>query len=420
MVSQLVAAEKVPADTLASKQSDLSSQKSIIGSISLAMSNLSTAAKALDLDSEVKPLSATVSGSNVAVAVSAGATPGPHAIRVNSLAASQVTQTRSFTSSAAGALGDGGVDITVGGTTKSISWSASDSLADVADRINAAGAGVTASLMKVDDTSYRLVMTAKDTGTAKAPTFVDHGDGLDLSNSANTKRLAKDASVTIDGVDVTRGSNTVSDALPGMTLTLNSVTAADAPDTVATVALDTKSLGDKLQSFVSAYNAINASLHNQLDYNGTTKGTNTLFGDSTLRGIQASLASMMSSAYGGSNLSIIGITRDKTGLMSFDSTKMAAALTKDPNAVSTIFVSGGLAGGLTKSVDAYTATGGILQAKTDGMTARSKMYQTEIDRINANADALQIRLEAQFTAMEEAVSKMKTASSQLTSLLPST
>ncbi|HEY4057128.1 MAG TPA: flagellar filament capping protein FliD, partial [Kofleriaceae bacterium] len=339
--------------------------------------------------------------------------------RVNSLAASQVTQTRSFTSSAAGALGSGGVDITVGGTTKSISWSASDSLADVADRINSAGAGVTASLMKVDDSTYKLVMTAKDTGTSKAPTFVDHGDGLDLSNSANVKRSAKDASVTIDGIDVTRSNNSITDALPGMTLTLNSVTGTNDPDNVATVALDTSSLTSKLQSFVNAYNAINASLHNQLDYNGTTKGTNTLFGDSTLRGIQASLASMMSSAYGGSNLSIIGISRDKTGVMSFDSSKMTDALTKDPDAVSKIFVSGGLAANLSKNVDAYTQTGGILQAKTDGMTARSKMYQTEIDRINANADALQTRLEAQFSAMEQAVSNMKSQSGQLTSLLPS-
>jgi flagellar hook-associated protein 2 len=383
------------------------------------MSNLSTAVSSLNLNSEVKPLTATVAGSNVAVAVSAGAAPGPHAIRVNSLAASQVTQTRSFTSSAAGALGSGGVDITVGGTTKSISWSASDSLADVADRINSAGAGVTASLMKVDDSTYKLVMTAKDTGTSKAPTFVDHGDGLDLSNSANVKRSAKDASVTIDGIDVTRSNNSITDALPGMTLTLNSVTGTNDPDNVATVALDTSSLTSKLQSFVNAYNAINASLHNQLDYNGTTKGTNTLFGDSTLRGIQASLASMMSSAYGGSNLSIIGISRDKTGVMSFDSSKMTDALTKDPDAVSKIFVSGGLAANLSKNVDAYTQTGGILQAKTDGMTARSKMYQTEIDRINANADALQTRLEAQFSAMEQAVSNMKSQSGQLTSLLPS-
>ena len=419
MVASLVKNAKIPATTLETKQSNLTSQKSILSSLSSALSSLTTAMKGLDLASEVKPNTATVSDDHVGVTASSTADVGTHDIRVNTLAASSINQSKAFSSSAAGAAGVGSLDITVGAGTKSVSWDATDSLSSIATKINGADAGVTASVVKVTEGSYRLVVSAKETGTAKAPTFAMTGDSLGLNDTGNVKRAAADASLTVDGIDITRSSNSVTDALPGVTLSLKSVHAADDQNAIATVSQDTTAVQKSLQTFVDAYNKINTQLHTQLDYTGTVKGENTLNGDSTLRGIQSTFSTMMSSSYGGSTLAALGISRDKTGVMSLDATKLTAALAKDPNAVSKVFVDGGLAKAVSDRATAYTQAGGIIAAKSDAMTARSKMYQESIDRINTNADALQTRLEKQFTAMEKAISDMKSQSSQLTSLFSS-
>ncbi len=416
LIDQLVSIERSGATAPSTKKSHLESQKSIVNSLSSALSSLATAARGLDLDSEVKPRAAAVSDSRVTVAASAGASPGVQDVRVKSLAAAQVTQSRAFSSSAAGVLGAGGVDITVDGTTRSISWGASDSLDAIATRINDANAGVTASVLRVADSSYRLVVTAKDTGTAKAPTFVETGDSLGLADPTNIKVAGKDALVTINGIDITRPTNVISDAVSGLTFTLSSAHADTDPSSKVTVSLDQTALTDKLKKLVDAYNAVNGALDGQLKYTGTTKGENTLFGDSTLRGLQSALAGVASSAYGDSGLWSIGITRDKTGTLSLDTTKLTEALGKDPDAVSRLFVTDGFASSVTSLVDRYTRADGLLAAKTQSLTDRQKVLQTRIDRINTNADELRTRLERQFRALEDAMSKLRSQSTYLTSL----
>lgn len=418
MIEQLVNVERMGATTATTRKSNLDTQKSIVNSLSAGLSTLATATRALDLDSEIKPRAATSSDSRVSVAASAGAVPGVHDVRVKSLATSQVTQSRAFASTAAGVLGTGSVDITVGGVTKSVSWTAADTLGDVASRINNADAGVNASVVQVNDGEYRLVMTAKDSGTAKAPTFVDNGDGLDLSNAANIKRPATNAVVNVDGIDITRPSNSITDAIAGMTLTLNSVHADGEASARATVSLDSTALTAKVQKVVDAFNSVNAALHNQLDYTGTKKGENTLFGDSMLRGLQSALATVKTNAYGeNTTLAAIGITIDKGGVLTLDSAKLVDAVTKDPDAVSKIFLTNGFASAVTGLTDRYTAADGLFAAKTQALSDRQKVLQTQIDRINAKADSLQERLERQFSALEQALSNMKAQSARLASIL---
>jgi flagellar hook-associated protein 2 len=418
MIEQLVNVERSGANTATTRKSNLDTQKSIVNSLSSGLSALATAVRAMDLDSEIKPRTASNSDNRVSVAASAGASPGVHDLRVKSLATSQVTQSRSFASSAAGVIGDGSVAITVGGTTKNVTWTTADSLDTIASRINSADAGVIASVVKVDEGDYRLVMNAKESGTAKAPTFVDGGDGFDLSNSANIKRPATNAVIEIDGIDITRPSNTITDAIAGMTLTLNSVHATTDPTAKATVSLDSTALTAKVQKLVDAFNNVNASLHNQLDYTGTKKGENTLFGDSTLRGLQSALSTLKTNAYGeNTTLSAIGISIDKGGALTLDSAKLVEAVTKDPDAVSKIFLTNGFAAATVDLADRYTRSDGLLATKTQGLTDRQKLLQDTIDRINKKADDLQSRLEKQFAALEEAMSKMKSQSSYLSAIL---
>ena len=418
LIDRLVSLERNSATTLSARQSDLNTQKSIVGSLSSAVSALGTAARGMDLDSEIRPRAATLSDTGkLSIAVAANASVGVHDLRVKQLATAEVRSSRLFDAATAGALATGGVDITVAGTTKSVNWASTDSLDSIATKINSASAGVSASVL-FDGTKHRLVVTSSTTGTAAAPTLVDRGDGLDLANAANVKIPATNAVLSIDGIDITRGSNVVSDALAGVTFTLNAPHAVGDPTTKATVALDQKSLTDKIKSIVTAYNSVNAALHVQLDYNGTTKGSNTLFGDSSLRQLQGALASTMSRAYGGSNLGILGLSRDKTGGLTFDESKLAAALASDPDAIAKVFVTGGFATAVGALADTYTqSTSGILAVKSQSLVDRHKSLQSQIDRINKGADALQHRLENQFSALEQAMSALRNQSAYISRTL---
>ncbi|TMQ11324.1 MAG: hypothetical protein E6J91_23425, partial [Deltaproteobacteria bacterium] len=334
------------------------------------------------------------------------------AVRVEQLARSQITSSRTFDSAGPGVLGDGSVTITTGTKTASISYTGADSLADIAARINGAGVAASASVL-FDGTSYRLVVASTGTGTAAAAQFADDGDGLALSDPDNIKVHARDAKAEIDGVEVTRASNVIADAVPGVTFTLVSPHAAADASSSVSVALDTDGLHGKLAAIVSAYNTVNAALHAQLDYTGTQKGTNTLFGDATLRQLQGALGSIMTSSYGPA-----ASDASEAGALTLDDTKLSAALAADPDALGALFVTGGFAAAMTAMTDAYTRGGdGILAGKTAGLTARSTALQGTIDQINTRADALKTQLETQFTALETAMSQLKSQSSYLSSIL---
>jgi flagellar hook-associated protein 2 len=418
LVSQLVAAERAPADVIATKQSNLNTQKSIVGSLSSALAAFGTAVQGMNLSSELQPRTATSSDAHVTVAASSGAAATVHDVRVKQLARGQISSSREFSAQTAGQVGDGTLSITTGSTTKSISYTSTDSLTDIASKINSAGTGASASVL-FDGTSYRLMVAASGTGTANAPKFAETGDALGLADPANVRIGAKDAIATIDGIDVTRSTNVMSDAVAGLTLTLVSQHQATDASAAVTVGLDSTTLTNKLTAMVSAYNAVNSALHVQLDYTGTQKGPSTLFGDSALRQLQGALGNVMGSAYGTSannTIGSLGLTRSRDGSLTLDQTKLASALASNPNAVSDLFVTGGFSTAVTTMTTAYTrANDGIFAAKTASLNSRFKDLQVQSDHINTRADALKVQLDKQFTALETAMSSLKSQSSFLTS-----
>jgi flagellar hook-associated protein 2 len=417
LIKQLVAAERSPVNVITQKQSDLNTQKSIVSSLSSAVANLGTVVQGMTLPSDLQPRTAASSDSHVTATASSGATSTVHDVRVEQLARGQITSSNTFASQAAGVVGTGTLTIAAGGKTASVSYAPTDSLSDIAAKINNANVGASASVL-YDGSSYRLMVAANGTGTANAPVFTESGDSLGLGDASNVKVAAQDAKVKIDGVEVTRPTNVISDAIQGVTLALNSAQAASDADSAVTVGLDTSALTTQLNSFVSAYNSINAALHIQLDYNGTTKGTDTLFGDSTLMRLQNSLGSLMSGSYGGNAIDSIGLVRDQNGDLTLDSSKLSTALASNPNAVSDFFVTNGFTKATQSLTSAYSAAStGFLATKTQAITDQFNTLQTQADEINSRADSMQTTLQKQFNALETAMSNLKSQSSYLTSVL---
>ncbi len=418
LISQLVTAEKRPAVLLQGQQSDLASQKSIVDKLSSQVAALGSLVGSMSLPGDVQYRSASASDAHVTVAASGDATATTHSVRVLGTAQAQVTSSRTFLTNDPGILGTGSLGIAVAGKTPAtITWDSTDTLTTIASKINDAQAGVGASVL-FDGTSYRLVVTADATGTTNAPTFTDGGDGLALSDPANIKLPPQDADLMIDGVEVKRPTNVISDAITGVTITAVSAQAQTDPDTQVTVAVDHDAIAKQLGKFVTDYNAIMTAINGQLTYTGTTAGTDTLFGDSTLRQLKTTLSSLASQSFGSMSLIDLGVTLDKTGTMSLDSTKLDTTLDTNPNAVSDLFVTGGLSQAVKSLTSSYTESGdGILYTKSQGLSDHSKALQDQIDQINNNATALQTRLEAQFTALEQTMSQLNSQSSYISKIL---
>lgn len=418
IITSIVNAAKAQDSALQTQQTNLTAQEGIVTDLSSKLGSLGLLAKEMTLSSDLALRTATSSDAHVSVAASNSAVATTHDIRVAQLAQAQVVSSRTFSSDKAGALGVGGVAITTGGNTVNVAWDASDSLESIASKINSTGSSLSASVL-YDGSAYRLVMTNTQTGKANASSFVDSGDGLELSDPSNVKIKAQDALVNIDGVDVTRPTNVIDDAIPGLTITAVSPQGTSDPDSAVAVNVDRTAIQGKLQGFVDAYNSVQKALATQLSYTGTAPAANTLFGDSTLRELQGSLQSLVTGAYGTSSLGGLGMSIDQSGVMTLDADKMNAALDKDPHAVDSVFATskGGFAKAIATLATSYTEPGdGIFALKSQAMSDRSKLLQSQIDQINANAQSLQTRLQDEFNALETTMSSLKTEGNYLSAV----
>jgi flagellar hook-associated protein 2 len=418
MIDQLVAAEKSSATVLRQRVTDVNRQGTIIDDLTTRLLSVRDKARALDQASELRTAKATSSDdSHASVVVSGSAAAATHSLRVDTLARAQVTTSRTFASNGAGAAGTGSVDITTSAGTKSVSWTATDTLQDIADRINAADAASTASVV-YDGTNYRLVATARQPGVANAPTYTDGGAGLGWSAPANVTIAASDARFTLDGIAMTRSTNLVADAASGMTLTLKRAHAVGETDTIVDVSSDGDAVKTKVKDVVDAFNTAANLVTSQLSYSGVTKGAGTLFGDSTLRQLQLAMNKAATDSHGGKTLAGLGITFDRTGRLSIDDAKLTAAIAADPRAAERLFVDGGLGTKLGDLADQYARSGdGILAAKGKSLDSQAASYQKQIDRIEDAATKVGERLRDQFTKLEKALSTMQQQSARLTAIL---
>jgi|HubBroStandDraft_6_1064221.scaffolds.fasta_scaffold42850_3 flagellar hook-associated protein 2 len=422
IITALVSAATASESQYTAQQSTLSDQQTAVTAISASLSSLGTFAQSLELPSTTQLMTATSSDAHISVAVSGDAQAGTHSMRVDQIATAQTVASNTFSTDTAGVAGTGSFTIASGtgstATSATISFDSTDTLDSIASKINSANAGVSASVL-YDGSSYRLIVASTQTGTANAATFTDDsGASLGLSKPANVTVPAADAKVNIDGIEVTRSSNVIDDALPGTTLTLNSAQATSDPNTTVTVSTDTNGLTSLLNTFVSDYNAVSSQLDVQMSYNQSSTTQSPLFGDPTMRQLQGSLETIASQDFGGMNLTDLGITIDQNGNMSLDSGKLTAALQANPNAVSQLFSTNGLATAMYNMTDEYTdPENGVLTSKTQSITDQNNDLQDEINQIQTNATALQTRLQDEFNQLETTMSGLQTESSYVTKML---
>lgn len=428
------------------------SKLSAYGKIKAALDAYQAAAKNLSNPKTFSVVKAAVSNGILSAATSADSVPGSYAIKVNNLATAQTLASAGLADQKA-AIGGGtitfdfGKDLATGGaptSTKTVTIGSDTSLQGIRDSINKADIGVKASIVNDGSgTPYRLVLTSAKTGEdmsmrvsasdAAVANVVAFDPTLAVQpNGVQEKVKAANASLTVNNIDIVSQSNTVTDAVPGTTLTLTGT-----GDTTLTSTQDDDSIKTAVTAFVSAYNALLTEAANQTAFDtsnnalGDPSSSSPLTGDGTLRNIQTSLRTMLNAGLpdgkGGTlSLSQMGISFDldptsggqNYGKLKIDDDKLDAAISQNAQGMSAFFggVNGakGLGNTVSDYIDGLNADGGALSSVTEGLTdslkALNDKYTQTQDRIATTMD----RYKAQFTQLDILVSQLNQTKSYLT------
>jgi flagellar hook-associated protein 2 len=380
LVSQLMTAEQIPITKLATKTASYQAKLSAFGTIQGAMASFQSSVATMSNASTFQTVTATASDTTTMSATAlTSALPGSYSIEVSSLAQAQTlvangqaslstaigsgaSTTLSFdfgtiTGTATnGKYGTGTTFSSTGAGVKTVTIdSTNNTLQGMRDAINAANIGVTASIINDGSTSpYRLVVSSAHMGAANSMKISANGDATVSALLANdptagtggqnlTESVAGlSANFKVNGIAISKNSNTVMDVIPGVTLNLSKITTA--PVTL-TVAQDTASVTKSVTDFVAAYNTLTKSLTDVSSYNAATKTGAVLQGDATVRNLQAQLRGVLNTPGAGTitSLSQIGVTFQRDGTLALDSTKLATVMKSDFTGIAGLFASTGKA-----------------------------------------------------------------------------
>lgn len=430
LITKLVSAEGQPASLrLTKKEAVLQANLSAFGNLKSALSTFQTSVQGLKDSSTFQARNATSSNEalfTVSAASSAVAT--SYSIKIEKLAQEAKIRSGDFASDTE-VVGAGTLAINLGAASFNVTVAADTTLAGIRDAINQASdnPGISASLIKVDS-GTKLVLTSGKVGASNtigiAATDSDPNDGKDLTrlSTANFEPIqsAQDSVIYVDNQKVTRSSNSLTDVISGVTLTLKSAD-VNTPATLS-VGLDKDSVKTKVNDFVKAYNSLADTIKSLSSYNASTKKGGPLFGDATTRSIQNQLRKTISTPVAGAtsftSLAEIGIKTNKSGQLEVDPAKLDSVINSDFSAVSKLFSSAdGIAKRFDTALTSYLSSTGSLTASVDGVGTEIKGINAQRDRLNLRLTAVESRYRKQFTAMDALVAQLQSTGSFLTQQL---
>ncbi|OWY40439.1 flagellar protein [Xenophilus sp. AP218F] len=445
IVSQLVAADSQPLTQSQQRAAGYQSELSTLGQVSSALSSLQTAASTLSSGSFLQQFSATSSDSTIATtSTTSGGIAGTYQLNVSQLAKprqlvfDQTAGGAAITDQNAALAGaPSSLSFNVGGTASTVQLGANGgtiSLSSMADSINSAGIGVSASVVQYNN-NYSLVLSSTQAGPSNAFSIsaggTDSGGvsgntlaGLTQSaTAAGESANAQNAQLTVNGVNVSSSSNTVSDVITGATINL------EKPGQVTiNMSQNTANITSTLQSFISAYNQV-VSTANSAISSSTTVGSapdNTDISGNMI-GLQEQLANILGTPVSGANplnsyayLAQIGITQKSDGTLTLDTTAFNSALTSNPSAVANLFGNSsgtGYGNVFNTAINSLLGPGGMILTSQDDLNAKVKTETDLQSQINSRLDNERSSLLNQYTLLNSSLAQMEQASSSLANMI---
>jgi len=415
IIASLMKIERQPIAHLENQKTGITAKQGVIQELNGLLGKLRDAAAAMYSPTALRGTGGTSADATVATATTGSAAPaGTYNVVVTALAQSHTTASSTAPALVAGQT----LDITVGGTTTGIAVEDGDTLASFAARINADdGAGVSASV--VND---RLVLISRATGAGGA---ISLGGDAAPGFGFTTTQSAQDASATINGLVVTSSGNTITGAINDTTLTLGKV-----GSTTVTVGLDAEAAAGQAQAFVDAYNSLMANIRSATKFDPASKTAGTLQGDQAVNQIAGRLRSIAGAAVAGlggvhDSLAQIGITSARDGTLTLDKAAFGQAMAADPAAVRSVFgrddgVEGAGAGdGIARQISALSTSlsDEVISSRLSGYTASLRRLDDRVASLEQLMALKEKTLQAQWKAMEIAVSQLQGQGNQIASRL---
>lgn len=376
IVTGLVGAERAPTESrLAAKEQDITADLSAFGLLRSSLSTFQGSLASLTTSTAFNAKSITTSDASVfTTTLSNTAAVGSYSVETTALAKTHSLATNSATAftSPDDIIGTGTLTIKFGTTTtgpysftqdtskatQAITVSAANqntTVSGLRDYINANAFGVQAAVVN-DGNGYRLTLTSKSTGAQNSMeiTVTSDGDADDTDNAGLSQLAfnasaqgsleqtvaAQDAALKINGLNITRETNTVEDAIDGVTLNLLK---ADVGNTVlVNVTENNDTAKDSIQGLVDGYNSLIETLNTLTNYNPETSEAGVLIGDFTVRNIRAQLRGVIGNTVSQLTgnvrlLADIGITTNSDGTLTLDSSKLSSVIASNPSEVQALF-----------------------------------------------------------------------------------
>ena len=366
LVDQLVQAERAPTENrLTQKTEQTQALLSAYGKLRSAVTELRLPMRQLSAPDNLKAFSASSSNEGIGVSVdSTKASRGTYSVEVTSLAGAQALASRDvFADRDATSVGQGTLTLNVGDKTTNLAIdSSNDTLQGLANAINDSDAGVSAGVIDTGN-GFQLVLSADETGTANAVSISVSGDtggtdtdnqglsrfafntGMDTDAGLQETIAASDAVMKINGVEVTRSTNSFENVIDGLTFDIT-----ETGSSTIKVQQDLGAVADRVQGFVDKFNSLQSTIDSLAGFNAEAGVGSLLTGDSTVRSIQNQLRQVLTRVVPGlenssvRSLADVGITTNfETGGLEFDRARFEEQLKNNPDDVTALFAEQGRA-----------------------------------------------------------------------------
>jgi flagellar hook-associated protein 2 len=419
VVQQILNADRAPETLWKSEQSALNVQtaswNNLKGNLSTLLDNVHSLADVLGV---FAARTATSSQPDVLTAsADSSAAIGNHVITVASLATTAAYYTGALASSST-SFSTGSFNLQVGNNAPvTITVDATNNtIAGMAAYINSHSLGVTASVIN-DASGTRLTLVSRTSGQPGDLNITANTSGLSFIKAAD----GKNASLTIDGVPISSASNTVTGAIPGVTLQLTGTTSTPMQ---LSIGQDTSGIKQTISDFVSSFNAAISAINLQFKVDPTTYTAGELAADSTLRSVQTSLLKDITYAISGNNgfvnLASMGIDMQNDGTLVVDDAKLSDAISNHFSDIQNFFQSAspvGFGSNFAPDLTQMTSSQGPIQMDLNQM---AQSHNTLRDQINALEDRLALKqtlLINQYSQVNAALQQFPLLIQQITGLL---
>ncbi len=423
IIQAMLKVDQLPLNALDTQIGQITAQQTTWSNLNSTFQSLGTAAQAIQSSLFTQTSATSSNTAALSVSDSGTATAGSYSVAVTQLAAAELDQSAGQASATAGLGYQGSFTIGTGTQSATIQVATTDSLQSIAANINNAGVGVTASVIDTGSgsTPYVLWIQANQTDTPiqyadTSGTPLQQLGILTSTGTTNTVTQPAPSLFTVNGTSFQNASNTVSGAIPGLTLTLNSTGSS-----TVSVTQSFNALNSAVNAFVSAYNSAVDAINQDTGTSGQLQGSGIL--DVT----QSQMAGIVNQTVPGvtpNNLGSIGITfvpatvgGTNNGHLQVDTATLDAAAQSNPAAVEALL--SGPNGAMTQMsnlVNGLTGPGGTIASIQDSMTSQLTALDNEQSSLQQQINQEQQDLQNEFNNLEVTMANLKTQDASLASL----